>query len=93
MARNGPPLSEPPGEEPVTKGIADLARGTVTTESSSSRAPRLAQIGLTVVRRMAEPEHRLCGRLRAEDADAAHSRYHALVRRLVSFERAAECAS
>jgi hypothetical protein len=30
--------------------------------------------------------------LEKEDSDAAHSRYNALVRRLVSFERAAECA-
>ena len=30
--------------------------------------------------------------LRSVDPDAAHSRYNALIRRLVSFERAAECA-
>ena len=33
------------------------------------------------------------GVLHDEDPDSAHSRYNALVRRLVSFERAAECAS
>jgi hypothetical protein len=38
-----------------------------------------------------DPEHRLYLRLHAEDADAAHSRYNALLRRLVRFERAAEC--
>ncbi|HVT56871.1 MAG TPA: hypothetical protein VHR45_00585 [Thermoanaerobaculia bacterium] len=27
------------------------------------------------------------------DPDSAHSRYNALIRRLVSFERAAECAA
>jgi hypothetical protein len=37
-------------------------------------------------------EHRLYALLAAEDSDSAHSRYNALVRRLVSFERAAECA-
>ena len=37
-------------------------------------------------------EHRLYALLAAEDSDLAHSRYNALVRRLVSFERAAECA-
>ncbi|MFN2467321.1 MAG: hypothetical protein ABR521_04210 [Gaiellaceae bacterium] len=39
------------------------------------------------------PELRLYQLLAAEDSDSAHSRYNALVRRLVSFERAAECAS
>jgi hypothetical protein len=29
--------------------------------------------------------------LHAEDQDSAHSRYNALIRKLVSFERAAEC--
>ncbi|MEA2563686.1 MAG: hypothetical protein QOH06_5190 [Acidobacteriota bacterium] len=29
---------------------------------------------------------------RGEDSDSAHGRYNALVRRLVSFESAAECA-
>jgi len=29
--------------------------------------------------------------LAEEDADSAHGRFNALVRRLVSFERAAEC--
>jgi hypothetical protein len=32
-------------------------------------------------------------RLAAENEDDAHSRYNALVRRLVSFERALACAS
>jgi hypothetical protein len=31
--------------------------------------------------------------LAAEDADSAHGRYNALIRQLVSFERAAECAA
>jgi hypothetical protein len=42
---------------------------------------------------VASPEHRLYERLAQDDPDGAHSRYNALVRRLVSFERAAECAS
>jgi hypothetical protein len=33
------------------------------------------------------------GRESAEKGDAAHSAYNALLRRLVSFERAAACAS
>src|SRR5207302_8884639 len=39
------------------------------------------------------PEHRLYALLAAEDSNSAHSRYNALIRRLVSFERAAECLS
>jgi len=41
----------------------------------------------------ASAELRLYVLLQAEEGDGAHSRYNALVRRLVSFERAAECAS
>jgi hypothetical protein len=37
------------------------------------------------------PEHRLYLRLAADDSDSAHSRYNALIRRLVSFERALAC--
>lgn len=56
-------------------------------------APRLRALGFDVAKPLESPEHRLYARLRAADADAAHSRYNALIRRLVSFERAAECAS
>ena len=56
-------------------------------------APRLRRLGLDVpLERSMGAEHRLYLRLAAEDADSAHSRYNALIRRLVSFERAAECA-
>ena len=39
------------------------------------------------------PEHRLYDLLAATHGDGAHSQYNALIRRLVSFERAAECVS
>ena len=39
------------------------------------------------------PEHRLYELLAQADSDAAHSQYNALIRRLVSFERALECES
>jgi hypothetical protein len=39
-----------------------------------------------------EVEHVLYERLAEADADSAHARYNALIRLLVSFERAAECA-
>lgn len=55
-------------------------------------APRLRGLGLDVPDVVPHPELRLYELLRSEDEDGAHSRYNALVRRLVSFERAAECA-
>jgi hypothetical protein len=81
-----------PGEELVTKGISDLAARIESPESLlvSIGAPRLRRLGLTVTEPFASPEHRLYELLRSEYGDAAHSRYNALVRRLVSFERAAE---
>ena len=39
------------------------------------------------------PEHRLYDLLRRADPDAAPSQYNALIRRLVRFERAVECAA
>ena len=50
--------------------------------------PRLRRLDLTLPEPFASPEHRLYELLRTEYGDAAHSRYNALVRRLVSFERA-----
>ena len=57
-------------------------------------APRLRRLGLAVPEAAGgSPEHRLYQRLAADDPDSAHSRYNALVRLLISFERAAECAA
>jgi hypothetical protein len=80
-----------PGEELVAKGVADLERGLETPESLlvSIGAPRLRSLGLELPATFGSPEHRLYELLRAEHGDAAHSRYNALVRRLVSYERAA----
>jgi hypothetical protein len=84
-----------PGCDLVERGLADLARGVETAESLlvSIGAPRLRRLGIAVDGAIASPEHRLYELLRADDPDGAHSRYNALIRRLVSFERAAECAS
>jgi len=89
------PRAELPGAELVHRGIADLADGRESVESLlvSIGAPRLERLGFRVPRTVSSPEHRLYEWLAAEDEDAAHGRYNALVRRLVSFERAAECAS
>jgi hypothetical protein len=84
-----------PGAELVAAGLADLERGVESIEALlvSIGAPRLTQLGFAIPRPIVSPEHRLYELLAADNPDAAHSRYNALVRRLVSFERAAECAS
>lgn len=84
-----------PGEEIVTKGLADLARGAETVESLLVfiGAPRLRQAGIDVPPSIPDPEGRLYRLLESVEPDAAHSQYNALIRRLVSFERAAECGS
>ena len=88
-------MSRLPGAELVEAGLADLARGVESVEALlvSVGAARLTALGLDVPRPYESPEKRLYAWLAADDPDAAHSRYNALVARLVSFERAAECAS
>jgi len=88
-------LADLPGADLVERGVADLERGVESVGSLlvSIGAPRLARLGFEIHDPIASPEHRLYALLSTEDPDAAHSRYNALIRRLVSFERAAECAS
>jgi hypothetical protein len=84
-----------PGHELVSTGLADLAAG---RESESSllvamAAPRLRALGFDVPPGGGEqPSHRLYELLVERDR-GAHSRYNALVGRVVSFARAAEHAS
>jgi hypothetical protein len=87
-------LDRLPGEDLVRKGIADLRRGVESVEALlvSIGAPRLEGLGFEVPPPIRSPELRLYELLVMNDPDSAHSRYNALVRRLVSFERAAECA-
>jgi hypothetical protein len=84
-----------PGSDLVAAGLGDLAAGRETPAALLVLvgAPRLRRLGIPVPeQRGTEPaEHRLYALLAARDGDAAHSSYNALVRRLVSFERAA-CA-
>jgi hypothetical protein len=83
-----------PGGVLIQQGLDDLAaaRDTVAAWLVLVGAPRLRRIGLAVPA-TDEPraEHRLYERLAAVDPDTAHSRYNALIRLLVSFERAAAC--
>lgn len=83
-----------PGGDLVQEGIADLSRGVESVPALlvSIGAPRLRRIGLPLPdRTIPSPEHRLYEVLSRTDPDSAHSRYNALIRRLVSFENAAEC--
>lgn len=82
-----------PGGDLVGKGLADLERGAETIESLlvSIAATRLRTLGLAVASPIPNPEHRLYAILAESDPDSAHSRYNALLRRLVSFESALEC--
>ena len=89
-------LSALPGHELIRQGLEDLAHG---RESEAALlvligAPRLRRLGLGVPGATAGgAEHRLYQLLARADPDSAHSRYNALIRRLVRFERAAECAA
>ncbi len=80
-----------PGGDLVEQGLSDLAAGreSVPALLVSIGAPRLRQVGIEVPSALPSPEHRLYLRLQDVDPDSAHSQYNALVRRLVSFERAA----
>ena len=84
-----------PGRDLIERGIADLASGRETTEALlvSVGASRLRSAGIEIPSPIPSPEHTLYLRLAKEKGNAAHSAYHALLRRLVSFERAAQCAT
>lgn len=80
-----------PGADIVAAGLADLHRGVASIDALvvSIGAPRLTALGFDVPVVDPDADRVLYRRLAAEDADSAHGRYNALVRRLVSFERAA----
>jgi hypothetical protein len=85
-----------PGANLIEAGLADLRAGRETVESLlvAIGATRLRAIGLQLPDNLPQnPEHRLYDLLSQNDSDSAHSRYNALIRRLVSYERAAECVS
>jgi hypothetical protein len=83
-----------PGEDLIAQGLADLASGAETIPSLlvSIGAPRLRRLGVDVSSAFSHPEHRLYARLRRSGETTAHSRYNALLRRLISYERAFRCA-
>jgi hypothetical protein len=88
-------LERLPGADLVRQGVADLGAGRESVEALlvSIGAPRLRSAGIRMPTSIESPEHKLYALLATEKGDGAHSAYNALIRRLVSFERAAACAS
>jgi hypothetical protein len=85
-----------PGSDLIEAGVADLREGqeTIAALLVAIGAPRLRNLGLELPENLPDnPEHRLYDLLAQDDSDSAHSRYNAYLRRLVSYERAAECVS
>ena len=84
-----------PGADLIREGLRDLQRGVESVPALLVLvgAPRLRELGIEVPDGSGLPEHRLYDLIARDDPDSAHSRYNALIRRLVSFERAAECVS
>lgn len=82
-----------PGADLIREGLRDLANGVESVPALLVLvgAPRLRRIGFDVPDTDFFPEDRLYQKLAAIHGDGAHSQYNALIRRLVSFERAAEC--
>jgi hypothetical protein len=89
-------LGSLPGAEIVIAGIADLEAGRDTADASAvlMAATRLRAVGAGIpLTTTGEPAaHRLYDQLADEDPLNAHSRYNAIVRRVISFARAAERA-
>lgn len=80
-----------PGADLIETGLRDLRAGreTIAGLLVAIGAPRLRQAGVDVPQHgWHPPEHRLYDLLAKDDSDSAHSRYNALIRRLVSHERA-----
>jgi len=83
-----------PGGRILSEGFVDLQKGEMSVPALLLLigGPRLRNLGLPVPRTEGCPEHKLYDLLSETDLDSAHARYNALIRTLVSFERAAECA-
>ena len=80
-----------PANDFIVTGIEDLGRQreTIAALLVAIGAPKLRSLGLQVPEVLPfNPEHRLYDLLSASDPDSAHSKYNALIRKLVSFERA-----
>jgi len=88
--------SEPllPGEDLVTQGLADLAKG-ILSESALLvlvAGPRLRGLGIEVPERQLDQpyEHALYSSIEERLGAGAHSYYNSLIRRIVSYAHALE---
>ncbi len=84
-----------PAGDLIRQGIEDIRAGIESPQALMVAVgkPRLSRMGIPIPPAPFEsPELRLYATLSRTDPDGAHSRYNALIRRLVSFERAVECA-
>jgi hypothetical protein len=85
-----------PGQDLVEEGLADLRAGGRTAAALlvATARMRLAATGVDVPDAgVQRPGHALYELLASEDPATAHGRYNALIRRLVSYLRAAEHAT
>ena len=82
-----------PGADLIRDGLRDLEAGVESVPALLVLvgAPRLRELGFEVPDTPYFPEDRLYELLAKQYGNGAHSQYNALIRRLVSFERAAEC--
>jgi hypothetical protein len=80
-----------PGSDLIATGLRDLAAKDESDAALlvSIAAPQLEVLAVRVPRVLSDPEMRLYGCLAERYGDGAHSRHHALIRRIVSFQRAA----
>jgi hypothetical protein len=87
-------MSSLPANDLIVAGIEDLQynRETIAALLVAIGAPKLRSLGFELPKCLpANPEHRLYDLLSTSGADSAHSRYNALIRKLVSFERSFSC--
>lgn len=93
---NDDSLKRLPGAEIVLPGIADLEAGRESVNASAvqAAAPRLRRAGLDVSDAAGDPPaaHVLYRQLSEELGDGAHSRYNAILSRVIDFCVAAERA-
>ena len=83
-----------PAGDLIEAGIRDVheRRETIAALLVSIGAPKLRRLGINIPDQLpTNPEHRLYDLLAIENPDSAHSKYNALIRKLVSFERAIPC--
>ena len=87
-------MSALPANDLILAGIEDLQSGreSIAALLVAIGAPKLRSLGLEVPKNLPfNPEHRLYDLLSTDEPDSAHSKYNALIRKLVSFERAFPC--